>query len=88
MVRMERVLSVRAFGGLDQLLRLVNALRRGSAEVRGFEVRFIGKEIVAFIRVDGGSEEIKWVAKKIYSLPEVKSVDLIENELLENPILG
>ncbi|MEM1984940.1 MAG: hypothetical protein QXW76_06740 [Candidatus Korarchaeum sp.] len=83
--RVERVVSVRIFGSLDQLLRFVNVLRRSRAEMRSMEVRLFGREILVMMRVEGRLSDLEWVVRKIYNLPEVRSAELLESgEIIES----
>lgn len=77
-MRVEKLMSLRIFGSLDQFLRVVNILRRSSAEVRSLEAKFFGSEILALIRLEGRIEEIDWALKKVFTLPEVRSAEMIE----------
>lgn len=75
--RVERVVSVRIFGSLDQFLRLVNMLRRSRAEVRSIEARFFGREILVMMRVEGRLSDLEWAMRKMHSLPEVRNAELV-----------
>lgn len=75
--RVERVVSVRIFGSLDQFLRLVNMLRRSRAEVRSMEARFFGREILVMMKVEGRLSDLEWAVRKMYSLPEVRNAELV-----------
>lgn len=89
MKTVERVVSVRLFGSLDQFLRLVNTLRRSRAEVRGMEARFFGREMLVMMRVEGKPSDLDWTVRKILSLPEVRSADLLESpEAFEHSVMG
>ncbi|MEM2489797.1 MAG: hypothetical protein QXD92_01635 [Candidatus Korarchaeum sp.] len=86
--RVERVVSVRIFGSLDQLLRFVNVLRRSRAEMRSMEVRLFGREILVMMRVEGRLSDLEWVVRKIYNLPEVRSAELLESGEVIEPVSG
>lgn len=85
-VRIERVVSVRIFGSLDQFLRLVNMLRRSRAEVRSMEARFFGREILVMMKVEGKLSDLEWAVRKINSLPEVRNAELVEE--LRGEVVG
>lgn len=85
----ERVVSVRLFGSLDQFLRLVNMLRRSRAEIRGMEARFFGREVLVMMRVEGRLKDIEWTVRKVFNLPEVRKVELLDDlNALEPPVVG
>ncbi|MEM0017210.1 MAG: hypothetical protein QXJ48_03700 [Candidatus Korarchaeum sp.] len=86
--RVERVVSVRIFGSLDQLLRFVNVLRRSRAEMRSMEVRLFGREILVMMKVEGRLSDLEWVVRKIYNLPEVRSAELLESGEVIEPVSG
>lgn len=77
-MRVEKSMGLRIFGSLDQFLRVVNTLRRSSAEVKSLEAKFFGNEILALVRLEGRPEEIDWALRKVFALPEVRSAELME----------
>lgn len=64
--------------GVDAFLRILNVARRGRAQYREMRVEFgIGLSMLT-MEFEAEEQEVMWIAKKLYQLPEVREVKVCE----------